>query len=394
MPSAKKPPAVKRKKVTASARARTSPRNSRKAKTVDLEGSYLQPLANVSTQPSTSQMPGPSSNASTNDAIFDMLQKLHESNKTLAQRLERVEQRSFTSTPVNQRSNSHELTVEQQLSPRRANHVGSQATQAPSFLASVDAQGLQHQQTDSAPVSRIRFAHSQNERRNAVLPTVDTLRRIPSVADAVNDVLASYESQARLDSFQGKNIKRSGRYNSVETINTPPHLRWPNEGYNGNSGKKRILYDELTMAQWVTGQLTNVYHISDPNLAKQALLQVIQSMKDATSLPWGAVRSAWASSMHSVEEGHLGWGDTTQWAINRLSSSQIAMASSQASQPQQSMRVCKYFNDGKCTHESHHGQYLHFCGFCHRQGKSAGHPEVRCNSKTKGSNRQNSNNNN
>ena len=164
MPSAKKPPAVKRKKVTASARARTSPRNSRKAKTVDLEGSYLQPLPNVSTQPSTSRMPGPSSDASINDAIFDMLQKLHESNKTLAQRLERVEQRSFTSTPVNQRSNSHELMVEQQLSPRRANHVGSQATQAPSFLASVDAQGLQHQQTDSAPVSRIRFAHSQNER--------------------------------------------------------------------------------------------------------------------------------------------------------------------------------------------------------------------------------------
>ena len=383
MPSTKKPQAVKRKKVTASARARTSPRNSRKAKTVDLEGSYLQPVANVSTQPSTSQVPGPSSNASTNDAILDMLQQLHESNKALAQRLERVEQRSFTSTPVNQRSNTHELMAEHQLSPRQANHGRNQTTQAPSFLVSVDAQGLQHQQTDSAPVSHICFAHSQNERRDAILPTVDTLRRIPSMADAVNDVLASYESQARLDSFQGKNIKRSGRYNSVETINTPPHLRWPNERYNGNLGKKRILYDELTVAQWVTGQLTNVYHISDPNLAKQALLQVIQSMRDATSLPWGAVRSAWASSMHSVEEGHLGWGDTTQWAINRLSSSQIAMASSQASQPQQSKRVCKYFNDGTYTHESHHGQYLH----------SAGHPEVRCNIKTKGPNRQNSNNN-
>ena len=138
MPSAKKPPAVKRKKVTASARARTSPRNSRKAKTVDLEGSYLQPVAKVSTQPSTSQVLGPSSNVSTNDVIFDMLQKLHESNKALAQRLERVEQRSFTSTPVNQRSNTHELTAEHQLSPRQANHIRSQTTQAPSFLASVD----------------------------------------------------------------------------------------------------------------------------------------------------------------------------------------------------------------------------------------------------------------
>ena len=251
---------------------------------------------------------------------------------------------------------------------------------------------MHHHQAGSAPVSRICFAHSQDARWDAILPTVDTLRQIPTVADAVNEVLALYESQARLDSLQGKNIKRSGRYNSVETINTPPHLRWPNEGFNGNSGKKRILYDELTMAQWVTGQLTNIYHISDPSLAKQAMLQVIQSMKDATSLPWGAIRSAWASSMHSVEEGHLGWGDATQWAINRLSSSQIALASSQVSQPQQARRVCKYYNDGSCTHEGHHGQYLHYCGLCYKQGKYASHPEVRCNTKTKGSSKQSSNN--
>ena len=169
----------------------------------------------------------------------------------------------------------------------------------------------------------------------------------------------------------------------METINTPPHLRWPNEGFNGNSGKKQILYDELTMAQWVTVKLTNICHISDPSFAKQALLQVIQSMKDSTSLPWGAVRTAWASFMHSVEEGHLGWGDATQWAINRLSSSQIVMTSSQASRPQQSRRVCKYYNDSSCTHEGHHGQYLHYCGLCYKQGKHAAHPEIICNTRPK-----------
>ena len=65
-------------------------------------------------------------------------------------------------------------------------------------------------------------------------------------------------------------------------------------------------------------QLSNVYQIKDRNTSKQALLQVIMVMKDATSLPWQAVRSAWATSMHEVEEGQLTWGDATQWALNRL----------------------------------------------------------------------------
>ena len=96
--------------------------------------------------------------------------------------------------------------------------------------------------------------------------------------------------------------------------------------------------------------------------------------------------------MNSVEEGHLVWDDTTQWAINRLSSSQIALASSQASQPQQARMVCKYYNYGPCTPEGHHKHYLHYCGLCYKQGKSTAHPEVRCNTKTKGSSYQSSNN--
>ena len=147
------------------------------------------------------------------------------------------------------------------------------------------------------------------------------------------------------------------------------------------------------MPQWVAGQLTNIHNISDPSLVKQALLQVIHSMRDATSLPWAAVRNAWASLMHEVEDGTLAWGDATQWAINRLSSSQISMANAQTSaQPQQFKKICKFYNDGSCSHDGHHGQYSHFCSYCNCQGRSATHPEIKCNTKSRGTNRQNSNN--
>ena len=186
-----------------------------------------------------------------------------------------------------------------------------------------------------------------------------------------------------------------GRYNAVDTVNTPAHLLWPNEGFQGNVAKKRALYDELTMPQWVAGQLTNIHNISDPLLAKQALLQVTYAIWDATSLPWAAVRKVWASSMHEVEEGTLTWGSATQWAINRLSSSQISMANTKTSaQPQQFKKICKFYNDGSCSHDGHHGQYSHFCSYCYHQGKSTTHPENRCNAKSRGTIRQQNSNSN
>ena len=130
----------------------------------------------------------------------------------------------------------------------------------------------------------------------------------------------SYEGQAKLDAAQGKasNTRHSGRFNATDIVTTPPELRWANERYHGGQGKKHILYDDLTLTQWAVGQLTNVHQMKDPGVMRQALLQTILALKDATSLPWQAVRSAWATSMHELEEGSLTWADATQWALNRL----------------------------------------------------------------------------
>ena len=87
-----------------------------------------------------------------------------------------------------------------------------------------------------------------------------------------------------MDSLQGKPTRKPGRYNSLETISMPTHLRWPNEGFNGNSSKKHILYDELSIPQWVTVQLTNIYHIyhkgsyiQNSNITKQGHSGPLQS---------------------------------------------------------------------------------------------------------------------
>ena len=91
--------------------------------------------------------------------------------------------------------------------------------------------------------------------------------------------------------------------------------------------------------------------------------------------------------MHEVEEGLLTWRDAIQWALNRLSASQIAMANanlmvSSGSEQFQHKKLCKYFNEGSCTHKSNHGNYRHNY-YCSCQGRQAAHPEVKCNFKSR-----------
>ena len=56
---------------------------------------------------------------------------------------------------------------------------------------------------------------------------------------------------------------------------------WANEGFHGGQGKKRSLYNDLTLTQWAVGQLSNVYQIKDPGVLRQSLLQTILALKDA-----------------------------------------------------------------------------------------------------------------
>ena len=80
----------------------------------------------------------------------------------------------------------------------------------------------------------------------------------------------------------------------------------------------------------------------------------------ATSLPRTAVRSAWA--MHDLEEGNLHWSIATQWSLNRISATQISMASNQVTQRIQNKNICKFYNKGTCSHDASHGQYRHTQG--------------------------------
>ena len=43
------------------------------------------------------------------------------------------------------------------------------------------------------------------------------------------------------------------------------------------NSRKHMAYNDLTLSEWAVGELTSVYHMKDPNTARQALLQVIMA---------------------------------------------------------------------------------------------------------------------
>ena len=106
------------------------------------------------------------------------------------------------------------------------------------------------------------------------------------------------------------------------------------------------------------------------------------ALTDAVSLPWPAVRSAWAALMTQVEDGRLSWANDTQWALNRIGMSQLAVFNSQNVSNHQKVRICRYFNEGSCVHDFNHGNYKHLCSHCYKQGRSLSHPEIKCNLKS------------
>ena len=414
--SKKTPISNTRKRVTASARARVSTKKVKRNVIHNSDGSYLQdqPHKAVSTVTSSNS----TSPVASNDNIVALLQQLNDSNKALTDRIDKIEEKvsrspttllprshcdamphpTHPTLPQGHVSSTPGIRFDMQGHRTHGDGTGVELNSVPT-LGDQPCSGMTRNSTLAGvvPLGTQTGVQQQEmlgggDRRDAILPNLEELRRNDTVADSVNQLLAFYEQKSRQEVLQGKgsSIKKSGRYSTIEMVTATPQARWPNEGCHGMNGKKRPVYDDLTMAQWVSGQLTNVYNIQDPTLLKQVLLQVIMATRDATTLPWQAVRNAWATSMHQIEEGSLQWSDTTQWSLNHISASQLAMTNFQTTS--QTKKTCKYFNEDKCTHESSHGNYMHVCLYCSKQGRQLTHPESKCSFKFRGNSRPQGNN--
>ena len=234
---------------------------------LDFDGS-MPPSSVASTDASANQLPSSvSSNqvptvqaipTDKSDAILAYLERLDHSNQALTKRVAELEtNRSVASTPQSARTrfiphlsvpNSTNATVLQHHPVERSNigitpthtcNPGSSLLQ-PSGGNITSQAGVSEQCTREDPASQTQF------NSDGIVPSLSTLRQNSQISQAVNQVLSSYENQARLEAAQ---VKNSGRFNATDAITSSPQLRWPNEGLASVTGKKKVLYDELTVSE-------------------------------------------------------------------------------------------------------------------------------------------------
>ena len=261
-------PAIQRKKVTASARARVSTSRVRKATKSRLNESFIQnsPPLGVMDEPNQHNWVTTPSQPTINnqhDAMFDMLCQLTQSNQALVERVKKIEQ---------QAANPHQTTVAGGSSTRSlppGSYGASFIQENPSHHPSSQHLGNPSVHTQSSALSTSNNCNCSASQQNAiasnphgasaalqrdgVVPSLENLRRLPNISQAVTNALAAYEDQVK-STLLGKQ-RRSGRYNTTDIAQNPPEICWPNEGYHSLTGKKGYL---MTSSRWPSGLQVNL----------------------------------------------------------------------------------------------------------------------------------------
>ena len=176
----------------------------------------------LSTSSTSSPQPPPSAALQGNHVtVLAMLSDINTSNQALSERMMKLERESLeSSSPTNHwaqsqgqvMSSSRELQ-NTSVAPHVHYNTGSvrglqdlHPTAGNNTTCSSDKYpGSSHH-----PQAKVRGGLS-NLHNESVLINLETIRRLPNVSEAVSNILASYDSQNKQESTQGKPHRRSGR---------------------------------------------------------------------------------------------------------------------------------------------------------------------------------------
>ena len=216
----------------------------------------------------------------------------------------------------------------------------------------------------------------------------------------MEECVAVLESRMKSELQQGSTQrKKSGRYNVADTPCGASHLRWPNESCPVGISRKRAIYDDLTLGQFVVGFLANVLGTPHQDTCRNMIHKLMETVKLAENLSWPIARGAFAVSMQKLEDETLAWSDKRTLADKRLTYLQSAVFSgsvtlfpkpTQQPPPMGKRVVCKWYNEGSCPHQQDHTDtnglmtFRHICMYCFGQPKRNNvDTEIECNNKRK-----------
>ena len=157
-------------------------------------------------------------------------------------------------------------------------------------------------------------------------------------------------------------------------------MDWPQNFILTGSRKTRPSYDDLTMAQWVSGFVRGVQEEKSV-AAKSSMLDYLGNlMEDASDFSWESAKAAHAIVLTNMEADRLNWTETEKLDRIRRAHAQrhVTAPYSNTSKTPYGKKVknsgskngtnCKFFQEGTCRFPTHHRSagvlYRHACESC------------------------------
>ena len=239
--------------------------------------------------------------------------------------------------------------------------------------------------------------------------TVKALRKDQKLQRKVRERLhdLSKDTDEAQDSDTKKG-KRSGRNKTVHDV-VLHDVEWPQYHVHRTFSQKSLVYDELSLPEFVAGTLTAILEaetVKIDTLTKTQISHLIELMIDSEDFSWPVLRQFHGLVLQDLEMGKYSWGDSEK--IQKRKMKHVARAELCArARPQAAARfptqlpnrdpraqaattapiLCKLYNTGEChamsPHPTPEGLARHCCSYCSRTAnKLCTHPEAYCRRKT------------
>ena len=244
---------------------------------------------------------------------------------------------------------------------------------APAQTGSQDLHGK-----PQAPASSDTWHKEQHQ--DTVVPSIQALKGSQLIQKQVDERLQ------QLSQLNEKGTCKSQR-GGTDTVWVKNQTPWPQNFILGGPNKNRVLYDNLTVFQWMSGFAQIIKEETDIS-TKNAMLEYMSDlMDDAQDFGWHPAKASHAVLLCRMEEGKISWQETQKIdRIRRTHAQRASTSQTNYSQPQKKQNdntnPCKFYQNLTCPQKGDHttgGQnYKHVCAICNAYGRKLAHPAKDC----------------
>ena len=176
-------------------------------------------------------------------------------------------------------------------------------------------------------------------------------------------------------------LNESGKLKSLrggnDTVFVKRQVPWPQNFVLGGNNKSRILYDNLSWCQWVSGFAMIAREENNVDTKNAMLDYLSEIMEDANDFSWQSAKASHAVLLCWMEEGKVEWSETTK--IDRIRRAHAQRLPPQnntthsKSKSETKTAICRFYQRAMCQHQKDHETggvfYKHVCASCFTMGR-------------------------